>query len=93
MGRVFSLLSPAQPLNLNHRERSQELWKTKVRIINHVNYTEYADVEVKDETELDEMYTNGIGIYDNAEWIHGKDYGETYYEILDEEVQGEEISG
>ena len=57
----------------------------KVRIINHVNYTEYADVEVKDETELDEMYDNGI--YENAEWIHGKDYGETYHEILDEEVE------
>jgi len=59
----------------------------KVRIINHVNYTEYADVEVKDETELDEMYDNGI--YENTEWIHGKDYGETYHEILDEEVNDE----
>ena len=59
----------------------------KVRIINHVNYTEYADVEVKDETELDEMYINGI--YENAEWIHGKDYGETYHEILEEEVNDE----
>ena len=59
----------------------------KVRLINHVNYTEYADVEVKDETELDEMYDNGI--YENAEWIHGKDYGEDTYEILDEEVKDE----
>jgi len=30
----------------------------KVRITTHVNYTEYADVEVKDESELDEMYDN-----------------------------------
>jgi hypothetical protein len=37
----------------------------------------------KEETELDEMYDKGI--YENAEWIHGKDYGETYHEILDEE--------
>tara|TARA_R100000988_G_C3891289_1_gene112923 strand:- start:355 stop:606 length:252 start_codon:yes stop_codon:yes gene_type:complete len=63
----------------------------KVRIINHVNYTEYAEVEVKDETELDEMYNNGI--YDNLSWHEGKDYGETYHEILDEEVQDEKISG
>ena len=61
--------------------------RMKVRIITHVNYTEYADVEVKDETELDEMHENGI--YDNAEWIHGKDYGETYHEILDEENNNE----
>ena len=59
----------------------------KVRITTHVNYTEYADVEVKDETELDEMYDNGL--YDSLSWQEGKDYGETTHEIIDEEKSDE----
>ena len=59
----------------------------KVRIINHVNYTEYADVEVKDETEIDEMYDSGL--YDSLSWHEGKNYGETTHEILDEEKNDE----
>ena len=63
----------------------------KVRLINHVNYIEYADVEVKDEDELDKMYEYGFD--EGIDWIHGKDYGETTHEILDEEVQNEKIFG
>ena len=54
----------------------------KVRIINHVNYTSYAEVEVEDQEELDELYEYG---FDGVDWIHGRDYGETTHEILDEE--------
>jgi len=61
----------------------------KVRIINHINYTEYTDIEVKDEDELDEMYDNSFDNLSEVDWIHGKDYGETYHEILDEEVNDE----
>ena len=51
----------------------------KVRIINHVNsYREYAELEVKDQEELDEIY-----------WEHGGDYGETTHEIIDEEKNDE----
>ena len=59
----------------------------KAIIWNYVNYIEYAEVEVKDETELEEMHYNGI--YENLDWIHGKDFGETHYEITDEGVQDE----
>ena len=63
----------------------------KVRITTHVNYTEYADVEVKDESELDEMYDNSFDNLSELDWIHGKDYGETTHEIeiIDEEVNDE----
>jgi hypothetical protein len=61
----------------------------KVRIINHVNYTEYADVEVKDQDELDELLKFEYGFDEGIDWIHGKDYGETTHEILDEEVNDE----
>mgnify|MGYP006110771499 FL=1 len=58
----------------------------KVRIINDVHYTEYAEVEVKDQEELDKLYEYGFdGIY----WEHGGDYGETTHEILDEEKNDE----
>jgi|TARA_A100000171_G_scaffold52494_1_gene71092 hypothetical protein len=59
----------------------------KVRLINHVNYIEYAEVEVKDEDELDKMYEYGFD--EGIDWIHGKDYGETYHEILDGENNNE----
>jgi hypothetical protein len=61
----------------------------KVRIINHVNYTEYADVEVKDQDELDELLKFEYGFDEGIDWIHGEDYGETTHEILDEEVNDE----
>jgi hypothetical protein len=61
----------------------------KVRIINHVNYTEYADVEVKDQDELDELLKFEYGFDEGIDWIHGKDYGETTHEILDEEDNDE----
>jgi hypothetical protein len=64
----------------------------KVRLINHVNYTEYADVEVKDKTELDKLLEFEYGFDEEVDWIHGKDYGETTHEILNEEVQDEKIS-
>ena len=56
----------------------------KVRITNHVNYTEYTDIEVKDEDELDEMYDNSFDNLSEVDWIHGKDYGSTTHEILEE---------
>lgn len=61
----------------------------KVRIINHVMYTEYTDIEVKDQDELDEMYDNGFDNLSEVDWIHGKDYGDTTHEILDEENNNE----
>ena len=61
----------------------------KVRIINDVHYTEYVDIEVKDEDELDEMYANSFDNLSEVDWIHGKDYGETTHEILDEEENDE----
>ena len=61
----------------------------KVRIINNVHYTEYVDIEVKDEDELDEMYENSFDNLDKVDWIHGKDYGDTHHEILDEEKNDE----
>lgn len=53
----------------------------KVRLINHVRYTEYADVEVKNKEDIDKLYDN----LDKVEWIHGKDYGSTTHEILEED--------
>ena len=61
----------------------------RVRIINNVHYTEYVDIEVKDEDELSEMYENSFDNLSEVDWIHGRDYGDTRHEILDEEVNDE----
>ena len=58
----------------------------RVRIINNVHYTEYVDIEVKDEDELSEMYENSFDNLSEVDWIHGRDYGDTRHEILEEEV-------
>jgi len=61
----------------------------RVRIINNVHYTEYVDIEVKDEDELSEMYENSFDNLSAVDWIHGRDYGDTRHEILDEEDNDE----
>tara|TARA_R100001244_G_scaffold127566_1_gene98159 strand:+ start:74 stop:277 length:204 start_codon:yes stop_codon:yes gene_type:complete len=61
----------------------------RVRIINNVHYTEYVDIEVKDEDELSEMYENSFDNLSEVDWIHGRDYGDTRHEILDEEDNDE----
>ena len=59
----------------------------KVRITNHVNYTEFVDVEVKNEEDIDKLYDN----LDKVEWTHGKDYGSTTHEILEEEKKWKDM--
>tara|TARA_R110000772_G_scaffold178573_1_gene290003 strand:+ start:2686 stop:2868 length:183 start_codon:yes stop_codon:yes gene_type:complete len=58
----------------------------RVRIINHVNYIEYAEVEVKDQGELDKLYEDG---FEGVDWEPMEDDGETTHEIIDEEKNDE----
>ena len=55
----------------------------KFRLVYVVNYTQYKDVQAKDEDEADELLSNSNT--DDGLWEFGKDYSESYVEDIQEE--------